>query len=162
MRVFISGALAASVLGAASAPAFAMDPFNGQGWQKSRPPAAIAYFKMPFHAGKDGRALTYGLALTGPTPRMQGPLSLPLTHAPRLLDLRFNGFAPDSLRLSEQLAWSQDPSAVDAGEGHHLVGGALGWAINLALTGAAIYGIYTLLKKECPAISTTTGGCVGN
>lgn len=156
MRTFVAAAVAATMF---AGSAVAADPFNGQGWQRSRPPAAIAYFKLPLQASKSDK-ISYGLALTAPTPRRYGNTPLLMGEAPKLLDLRFNGAVPNSLRLGEQPVWSITPAGVIDGEQRHLVGGLLNWGLGLALTAAAVYGVYTLLKKECPAISTTTGGCV--
>ena len=156
MRTFVAAAVAATMI---AGSAVASDPFNGQGWQRSRPPAAIAYFKLPLQASKSDK-VSYGLALTAPTPRRYGSTPLLMGEAPKLLDLRFNGALPNSLRLGEQPVWSMTPAGGVDGEQRHLVGGLLNWGLGLALTAAAVYGVYTLLKKECPAISTTTGGCV--
>lgn len=156
MRAFVAAAVAATMF---VGSAFASDPFNGQGWQRSRPPAAIAYFKLPLQASRSA-AVSYGLALTAPTPRRYGNVPLLMGEAPKLLDLRFNGAIPNTLRLGEQPVWSMTPAGGVDGERRHLVGGLLNWGLGLALTAAAVYGVYTLLKKECPAISTTTGGCV--
>lgn len=158
MRTIVAAAVVASVF---TSSAFAADPFNDNGWQRSRPPAAVAYFKMNFHA-KAADKVAYGLAVTAPTPRRYGAAPLSIADMPKLADLRFNGAVPQTLRLSNQLAWSIDPSAY-ANEGQHNllgvpgVGGAL---FGLALTAGAVYGIYTVVKKNCPAISTTSGGCV--
>jgi len=156
MRTFVAAAVAATMF---AGSAVASDPFNSQGWQRSRPPAAIAYFKLPLQASKSDK-VSYGLALTAPTPRRYGSTPLLMGEAPKLLDLRFNGAVPNSLRLGEQPVWSMTPAGGVDGEQRHLVGGLLNWGLGLALTAAAVYGVYTLLKKECPAISTTTGGCV--
>lgn len=156
MRTFVAAAVAATMF---AGSAVASDPFNGQGWQRSRPPAAIAYFKLPLQASKSDMA-SYGLALTAPTPRRYGNTPQLMGDAPKLLDLRFNGAIPNTLRLGEQPVWSMTPAGGVDGERRHLVGGLLNWGLGLALTAAAVYGVYTLLKKECPAISTTTGGCV--
>lgn len=156
MRTFVAAAVAATMF---AGSAVASDPFNGQGWQRSRPPAAIAYFKLPLQASKSDK-VSYGFALTAPTPRRYGNTPLLMGEAPKLLDLRFNGALPNSLRLGEQPVWSMTPAGGVDGEQRHLVGGLLNWGLGLALTAAAVYGVYTLLKKECPAISTTTGGCV--
>lgn len=153
-------AVAATVFVTSVGPAFASDPFNGQGWQRSRPPAAVVYFKMPFHAGKDDEKVSYGLAVTAPAPRSYAASPTLIADMPKLLDLRFKGAAPETLLMSEQVAWSMNRGAMPEGQRHNLVGGPIGWLMNLALTGAAIYGVYTLLNKKCPAISTTTGGCV--
>ena len=156
MRAFVAAAVAATMF---AGSAFASDAFNGQGWQRSRPPAAIAYFKLPLQASKSDR-VSYGLALTAPTPRRYGNVPLLMGDAPKLLDLRFNGAIPNTLRLGEQPVWSMTPAGGVDGQRRHLVGGLLNWGLGLALTAATVYGVYTLVKKECPAISTATGGCV--
>ncbi|MGE4061781.1 MAG: hypothetical protein AB7E79_00285 [Rhodospirillaceae bacterium] len=158
MRTIVAVVAAASLL---ASSAFAMDPFNGQGWQKSRPPAAVAYLKFQFHAGKKDERASYGLAVTAPTPRVYASSPILLSDTPKLLDLRFKDGLPHRLLLSEQTAWSMTPDQEPSGSRHNLFfDGPVGWVFSLALTGAAIYGIYTLVKKECPAISTSTGGCV--
>ena len=156
MRAFVAAAVAATMF---AGSAFASDPFNGNGWQRSRPPAAVAYFKLPLQASKSD-TVSYGLALTAPTPRRYRASPLLMGDTPKLLDLRFNGAIPNTLRLGEQPVWSMTSSGGMEGERRHLVGGLLNWGLGLALTAAAVYGVHTLLKKECPAISTTTGGCV--
>lgn len=156
MRAFVAAAVAATML---AGSAFASDPFNGNGWQRSRPPAAVAYFKLPLQASKSDK-VSYGLALTAPTPRRYGNTPMLLGETPKLLDLRFNGALPNTLRLGEQPVWSMTPAGGVDGEQRHLVGSLLNLGLGLVLTAAAVYGVYTLVKKECPAISTTTGGCV--
>jgi hypothetical protein len=158
MRAFIAAAVAATMF---AGSAFASDPFNGNGWQRARPPAAVAYFKFSFQDSKTDRT-SYGFAVTAPTPRRYGTAPLLIADSPKLLDLRFKGAVPDTLRLSEQVAWSMSPSTRSDGRQHDLLGvpGLGGLILGVALTAAAAYGIYTLVKEECPAISTTTGGCV--
>jgi hypothetical protein len=106
MRAFVAAAVAGTMF---AGSAFASDPFNGQGWQRSRPPAAIAYFKLPLQASKSDK-VSYGLALTAPTPRRYGNVPLLMGEAPKLLDLRFNGAIPNTLRLGEQPVWSMTPA----------------------------------------------------
>jgi hypothetical protein len=156
MRALIAAAAAATMF---AGPVLASDPFNGNGWQRSRPPAAVAYFKFSLQGSKSDRA-AYGLALTAPTPRRYGMTPLLIADTPKLVDLRFNGAVPDTLRLSERVAWSMTPSTSPDGERRQLIGAVADIVLGAALTAAAVYGIYTLVKKECPAISTTTGGCV--
>jgi hypothetical protein len=140
----------------------ASDPFNDHSWQKSRPPAVIAYFKMPLHAHAPTDKAAYGLALTAPVPRRYAGSPLLLADMPKIADLRFNGTMPESLRFSGQLAWSADPREGLAGERANLLGlpGLGGLVLGVALVGGAAYGLYTVVKKECPAISTSTGACV--
>jgi hypothetical protein len=156
MKTPIAAALSL-MLFAGSASAF--DPFNGQGWQRSRPPAAVAYFKMPLQQAGGGAKASYGLAITAPAPRTYGAAPMSLADAPKLADLRFSGAKPETLFLSGQVAWSLDPAAR---ERHNLLGipGFGGTLFGLALTAGAAYGVYTVVKENCPAISTTTGGCV--
>lgn len=156
MRAFIAAAVAATMV---TGPALASDPFGGNGWQRSRPPAAVAYFKFSFQGSKTERA-AYGLAVTAPTPRRYGTVPVLIADTPKLLDLRFRGAIPDTLRLSERVAWSITPSTGPGGDRRQLIGTVADIVLGAALTAAAIYGIYSLAKKECPAISTTTGGCV--
>ncbi len=156
MRAFIAAAVAATMF---AGSALASDPFNGNGWQRSRPPAAVAYFSFSLQGSKSDRA-AYGLAVTAPTPRRYGLTPLLIADTPKLVDLRFNGAVPHTLRLSEQVAWSMTPSTSPSGERRQIIGTVADMLLGAALTAAAVYGIYTLVKKECPAISTTTGGCV--
>jgi hypothetical protein len=157
MRAFTAVVTLASLV---SNSVLAFDPSHGQGWQRSRPAAAVAYFKLPLQAWNDEHKASYGLALTAPLPRRHGASPLSLADAPKLADVRFNGIVPETLLLSQQAVWSTNPDQRARDGRQNLVGGPLGWVFNLALTGAAIYGVYSLVKKECPAISTTTGGCV--
>src|SRR4051812_15059410 len=108
MRAFVAIVAAANMTIAASGSAFAFDPSTGQSWQRSRPPMAVAYFRLPFQAGAVGDNIAYGLALTAPTPRSYSAAPVSITDTPRLLDLRFNGAVPDSLRVTGQVAWAHD------------------------------------------------------
>jgi len=165
MRTVVTAAVAASLFATSTASAFAFDPSMPQGWQASRPPAAVAYFKLPFHPVTASDSVAYGLAITAPTLRSYGPAPLAIADTPKLLDLRFNGAVPDTLRVSGQLAWSQDPSQLPGGQHLNLLGSALGLALGLASTAAGIWGIYTLVdkKKGCASgqvKSPATGACV--
>ena len=161
MRTIVAAAV---VVGLSSGSALSSDPFNGHGWQRSRPPAAVAYFKMPFHASKEDGKVAYGLAVTAPTPRRYSSAPVLIGDTPKLLDLRFEGALPHTLNLSEQVVWSLRGATQYGGEQRHLLGvpGLGGLVLGAALTAGAVYGLYTVVKKECPAISTTTGGCVKN
>ena len=160
MRRLVAAAVAGSMLAVSSGSAFGFDPSTGQPWQRSRPVAAVAYFKLPFHAAKAEDAMVYGLAIAAPTLRSYGAAPLLIADRPKLLDLRFNGALPDTLRITGQVAWAQDPSKRPGEQRLNLFGGLGGWVLGLAGTAAAVYGIYGLIKKNCPAISTTTGACV--
>jgi hypothetical protein len=158
MRAAVAAVVAATLF---TGSALASDPFNGNGWQRSRPPAAVAYFKYQLQPSAADRA-AYGLAITAPTPRRYSAAPLLLADAPKLADLRFNGVRPQTLRFSNQLAWSMNAEDYANEERHNLLGipGVGGMIFGLALAAGAIYGGYTLLKKECPAINTTTGACI--
>jgi hypothetical protein len=160
MRALITGAVAATVFATASGSAFAFDPLTGQGWQPSRPPAVMAYFKLTFNAPKTEDKVAYGIALTAPTLRGYGTSPVSLADTPKLLDLRFKDAVPDTLHLTGQVAWTRDPSQLPGDQRLNLFGGIGGFVLGLATTAAVAYGVYALVKKKCPAISTTTGGCV--
>lgn len=156
MRALIAAAVAVTLF---AGSALASDPFNGNGWQRSRPPAAVAYFTLSLQGSKTERAV-YGFAVTGPTPRHYGLSPLLIAETPKLLDLRFKRAVPESLRLSGQVAWSMTPSEGPTDGRRQIIGSVANLFLGAALTAAAVYGVYTLVKEECPAISTTTGGCV--
>ena len=118
MRAFLAAAVAATMF---AGSALASDPFNGNGWQRSRPPAAVAYFSFSLQGSKSDRA-AYGLAVTAPTPRRYGLTPLLIADTPKLVDLRFNGAVPHTLRLSEQVAWSMTPSTSPSGERRQIIG----------------------------------------
>lgn len=160
MRALIAATVATTLF---AGSALASDPFNGNGWQRSRPPAAVAYFKLQLQPSTSDRAI-YGLAITAPTPRRYSRAPLLLADAPKLADLRFDGARPASLRFSNQLAWSINVEDYANEERHNLLGipGVGGALFSLALTAGALYGGYSLLKDKCPAISTTTGACIEN
>ena len=160
MRTFITGAVAATVFTAACGPTFAFDPSVGQSWQRSRPPAAVAYFKLPLHAAKADDKVVYGLALTAPMLRSYDASPVLIADTPKLLDLRFNGAVPDTLRVTGQVAWALNPSNQPDAQRLNLLGRLAGLVLGVAGTAAGAYGIYALLKKKCSAISTTTGACV--
>ena len=160
MQRFIAAAIAAVVFVETTGCAFAFDPSSGQSWQRPTRAAAVAYFRLPFHPTESHDRVAYGLALTAPTLGGYGSVPLPIADAPKLLDLRFNGAVPDSLRVTGQVAWTQNPSQVPEDQRLNLFGGLGGFALGIVGTAAAAYGIYSVLKKKCPAISTTTGGCV--
>ncbi len=161
MRAFKAGVVAATVLAVGSSSAFGFDPI-GQGGQRSRPPAAVVYFKLTLDAATADDRLAYGLALTAPTLARSGTGYVPMADSPKLLDLRFNGAAPDTLRVFGTKAWARDPSQAPGDPRVGLFGGLAGFVLGLATTAAVGYGVYTLVKKKCPAISTITGGCVTN
>ena len=165
MRAFTAAAIAAAIFADSIVPAFAFDPSTSPGWQAARAPAAVAYFKLPFHPAETADAVAYGIALTAPTLRGYGAMPLSIADTPKLVDLRFNGAAPDTLRFSGQLAWAQDTRQMPDGQHFNLIGSALGLALGLAGTAASIWGIYSLVekKKGCPAgqvKSASTGACV--
>lgn len=160
MRAFVAAAVAASVLTASCGSAFAFDPATGQPWQRFSPPAAVAYFKLPFNATRTEDRVVYGFAITAPMLRYSSMAPALIADTPKLLDLRFNGAVPDTLRVTGQVAWTLDPSKQLDGQRLNLLGGLGDMVLGLAGTAVAVYGIYSLVKKKCPAVSTSTGGCV--
>jgi hypothetical protein len=160
MRACVAAVVAASVFVTACGSAFAFDPAAGQPWQRFSPPAAVAYFKLPFQAARTEDRVVYGLALTAPMPRMSGAASVLIADTPKLMDLRFNGVVPDSLRVTGQVAWARNPSQQPDDRRLNLFGGLGDLVLGLAGTAVVAYGIYALVKKKCPAVKTTTGACV--
>lgn len=160
MRAFVAAAVAASVAVTACGSAFAFDPAMGQPWQRFSPPAAVAYFKLPFHAVPGAERVAYGLAVTAPMLRSSGTAPMLIADTPRLLDLSFHGIAPEALRVTGQVAWAGGSSQRPDGQRLNLLGGVGDLVLGLAGTAVAVYGIYSLVKKKCPAVSTSTGGCV--
>ena len=104
--------------------------------------------------------MVYGFAVTAPMLRTSGMAPVLIADTPKLLDLRFNGVVPDTLRVTGQVAWTMDSSQQPDGQRLNLLGGLGDLVLGLAGTAVAVYGIYSLVKKKCPAVSTTTGGCV--
>jgi hypothetical protein len=160
MRAFVAAVVAASVAVAACGSAFAFDPATGQPWQRFSPPAAVAYFRLPFHTEPGADRVAYGLALTAPMLRSSGAAPLLIADTPRLLDLSFHGVVPDALRVTGQVAWATGSSKPSGDRRLNLLGGVGDLVLGLAGTAVAVYGIYSLVKKKCPAVSTSTGGCV--
>lgn len=160
MRALVAAAVAASLLASACGPAFAFDPSQASRGQRFSPPAAVAYFKLPFTTARAEDKAAYGFALTAPMPHGYGAPPVSIADAPKLLDLRFDGAVPESLRVTGQVAWSPDPSKLPDGQQRNLLGGVGNLVLGLAGTALAVYGVYKLVKKKCPAVSTSTGGCV--
>lgn len=160
MRAFVAAAVAANLLATACGPAFAFDPSTGLRPQRFSDPAAVAYFRLPFGAAKADDKMAYGFAVTAPVPYSYGAAPVPIADAPKLVDLRFNGAVPESLRVTGQVAWTLDPSRMPDGPRLNLLGGLGGLALGLAGTALAVYGVYRLVKKKCPAVSTSNGDCV--
>ena len=164
MRSFLTAAMAAIVLATTTGSAFAFDPATGQSWQRATRPAAVAYFRLPFHGTTVDDKVAYGFALTAPTPRSYTSAPFLIADAPKILDLRFDGATPEALRLNGRLAWSQGSHGPE-GEHLNLLGGLGDLVLGLAGTALALYGIYRFVdkKKDCPAgqtKSTSSGVCV--
>ena len=132
----------------------------GQPWQRFSPPAAVAYFRLPFHTVPGADRVAYGLALTAPVLRSSSAPPMLMAETPRLLDLSFRGITPDALRVTGQVAWAPSSSHHSDDRRLNLLGGVGDLVLGLAGTAVAVYGIYSLVKKKCPAVSTSTGGCV--
>lgn len=160
MRAFVAGAVAASIFNVACGPAFAFDPSTARYGQRFSPPAVVAYFKLPFDAAAAEDKAAYGFAVTAPMLHGYGATPLSIADTPKLLDLRFDGAAPESLRVTGRVAWTQDPSRLPDGQRLNLLGGVGDLVLGLAGTALAVYGVYKLVKKKCPAVSTSNGECV--
>ena len=160
MRKFIAAAVAGVVFVVASGSTFAFDPSTGPNWRRPAPSAVVAYFRLPFHATTADDPVAYGLAITAPMPGSYSTESLSIANTPKLMDLRFNGARPDTLRVTGQFAWARDGSHLPEGQRLSLLGGIGSLALGIAGTALAVYGIYGLVKKKCPAISTTNGACI--
>ena len=100
MRAFVAAAVVASMLDAACGSAFAFDPITASSGQRFSAPAAVAYFRLPFGAAKAEDRVAYGFAVTAPMMRSIGAAPISIADTPKLLDLRFNGAVPDSLRVT--------------------------------------------------------------
>lgn len=159
MRAFVAAAVAASLVTTACGPAFAFDPSTGPRPHRFSDPAAVVYFRLPFGAAKAGEGMAYGFAVTAPVPYSYGAAPLPIADTPKLLDLRFSGAVPDSLRVAGRAAWAPGP-APETGNRLNLLGGVGDLVLGLVGTAAAVYGVYQLVKKKCPAVSTSNGECV--
>ena len=61
------------------------------GGTRTKGPAAMAYFKLPFHATKQKDNPSYSFALLGPSIQSNGHSAFNQLHAPKLIDLRFSG-----------------------------------------------------------------------
>lgn len=161
MRRLIVAALAALVFAEATGSALAFDPSAmAPSRQPARGSAAVAYFRLPFNATGAHNRMTYGLALTAPTPRSYGISPLSIANTPKLLDLAFDGAVPDSLSVTGRMAWARDPSRLPDGRPLTLIGGLADFTLGVAGTALAVYLGYLLVKEKCPAISTTSGACI--
>lgn len=160
MRALVAGAVAASMLNLACGPAFAFDPSVAQGARRFSPPAVVAYFKLPFTAANAEDKAAYGFAVTAPMLHGYGAAPVSIADTPKLLDLRFDGAVPENLRVAGRTAWTSDPSKLPDGQRLNLFGGLGDIVLGLAGTALAVYGVYKLVKKKCPAVSTTNGECV--
>ena len=160
MRNFISAATAAIVFAVASGSAFAFDPSTGPSWRRPAPSAVVAYFRLPFHTTTVDNTFAYGLAITAPMPGNYNTEPLSIANTPKLMDLRFSGVRPDTLRITGQFAWAQDGSHVPEGQRLSLLGGIGSLALGVAGTALALYGVYALVKKKCPAVSLVSGVCI--
>ncbi len=87
------------------------------GGSRTKGPAAMAYFKLPFHATKQKDNPSYGFALLGPSLQSTGRSTFVPLHAPKLVDLRFNGPQPSSLHIGRHLAWTN--TSVHGSDGWH-------------------------------------------
>lgn len=165
MRKVMAAVVAAVVLTETCGPSFAFDPSAiAQGRQPARGAIAAAYVRLPLGVTGAEDRMAYGLAITAPTPGHYGAFPLSMAQTPKLLDLRFSGAVPDSLSVTGRLAWARDSQHLPDGGEFQFVAELANIALGLAGTALAVYGVYMLVKKECPAISTTNGAClsIGN
>jgi hypothetical protein len=150
MRKFLACITASMILSASVSSGFAFDTIDSRGWSRTTGPTVMAYISLNIHPKSKQETSAYGLALTAPSWRSSGRRATLTVHAPKVFDLRFHGPRPDSLRIGNQLAWTQNPadllgSGLRAAEGdgeYMLLWGILGAA---ALAG----GIALLLNSDC-------------
>jgi hypothetical protein len=150
---------------AMSTATLAMDPSLGQSWRQATGPSAIAYFSLPLGHTKLSSKPAYGIALTAPTLRSYGTAPRMIAGIPRLLDLRFDGTAPSSQRVSGQLAWMRTSATRPDTPRRHMSASmdAAGWALSIIGTGLLTWGVYELVGngKECPSPFTVINGICG-
>ena len=150
MRKFLACMTASMILSASVSSAFAFDTFDNRGWSRTTGPAVMAYFSLKFHPKSKGETSAYGLALTAPSWHSSGRGATLTVHAPKVFDLRFHGLRPDSVRIGNQLAWTQNPADIPGsglraaeGDGENL----FLWSILGAA--ALVGGIALLLTADC-------------
>lgn len=66
-------------------------------------PRRHSYFKLSFHDQYSAEKMSYGLALTFPTPRYYGSAPRQLSSMPRIFDLRFEGMVPATFHVGPDL-----------------------------------------------------------
>lgn len=142
MKKVLRFVVAAGVLAASMAPAWAADPFargtfdrsTMQGWQRSTGSSAMAYGRIAFHPPKSDKSpMRFGLAMTAPY-RVNGAGVLLRTDAPKLIDIGFNtrGAAETwsaSFNIGSTPAWSYDPARAPGERHHNFLDSGTSWLI---------------------------------
>ena len=155
MRKLIAFVTAAAVASQLTTPVLANDMFPDTtmlGWRRTSDAAAMAYFKLPFHASKNERRQPrFGLMITTPGPYAAGTV---VNHAamPSLLDLGFSGrdFRNDwtaSVTVSDTVAWASDPASLPK-DTRNLFEGGTTWVVVGVLSVGIAVGAYALADRK--------------
>ncbi len=129
----------------------ALDENTMLGWQRNAGPAAMAYFRMPFHATRADRLQPRaGFMITPPQSYRAGTV-ISRANAPGIIDFGFTGRDFRSpwtatFNVSDAVAWSGNPDALPKGT-RHLFESGTSWMAVGAVTVGIIAGTLALAGR---------------
>ena len=144
-----------ALLGQLAAPAYAGGTFNETtmlGWQKTSRPAAMAYVRLPFHAGRaDASQPRAGFMITAPRGYRVGAMPV-RTAAPGVIDFGFTGRNfqsawTASINVNDAVAWASKPEALPKNATHLFESGA-SWVVVGLISVGIVAGTIALSDRK--------------
>jgi hypothetical protein len=147
LRKLTTYAAVVALLASTSVPALAGDTMMDWGGSRTNGPAAMAYFKVPFHATEARENPYAGFALTGIAGR-SGQFGPSLFDAPKVMDFRLSGYGDQTMYVAGAVAWDKNPSTLPGYQKNLFGMGTADTGLAVVAAGAAVWGIVELADSE--------------